>query len=399
MSAATQAYGGAPVAMAREATPSRGGRVVAASGRGDAFLLMLTAALLGLGLVLVYSASSVFAAQSYGDAEHFLSLQLKWAAVGALGMWLASRQKSELLERRATLLFFVTFVLCALVLVPGIGRLVGGARRWLALGPVGFQPSELAKLMVVIFLAAVLARRERKAPQDRPSLLVPVLVVQLPVLFILAEPDLGTALVIELIVACMVFAAGLRPRTLVLLGLAALPVVYHLVVGTPFRLQRLLSYIDPWAYRSTVGYQITESLISIGSGGTLGVGLGGGNHKLFFLPEAHTDFIFAILAEELGFVGVVCVLGAFALLVLRGAQISAKARTPFDCYLAAGLTALIGVPAVFNVCVATGLLPTKGLPLPFISYGGSNLAISLAAIGLLYRVARDGGEKSAGGRA
>jgi cell division protein FtsW len=389
-------------ALMRDSTTATGSRARIVPEKSDTFLLLLIAGLVGLGLILVYSSSSVFAAKTYGDSAHFLRLQLQWAGIGLVAFLVASRRRGEWLQGRAGLLFFGAMVLCALVLVPGIGRLVGGARRWLPLGGLGFQPSELAKLAVVVFLAAVLARRDRRAPEERPSLLVPVLVVQLPVAFILMEPDLGTALVIELIVACMVFAAGLRPRTLVLLGLAALPVVYHLVVGTPFRLQRLLSYIDPWAYRSTVGYQITESLISIGSGGAAGVGLGGGNHKLFFLPEAHTDFIFAILAEELGFVGVVCVLGAFALFVLRGGQISARARTSFDSYLAAGLTALIAVPALFNTCVATGLLPTKGLPLPFLSYGGSNLAVSLAAVGLLYRIAKDGGvreEARAGGRA
>jgi cell division protein FtsW len=218
-----------------------------------------------------------------------------------------------------------------------------------------------------------------------------------PVLLILVEPDLGTALVIELIVAVMVFAAGLRLRTLIMLGLAGLPVLYHLVVGTPFRLQRLLSYVDPWAYRSTVGYQITESLISIGSGGITGVGLGGGKQKLFFLPEAHTDFIFAILGEELGLIGVLLVLAAFVVFVWRGLRIAVHAKTAFDSYLALGLTALVGVPALFNAGVATGLLPTKGLSLPFVSYGGSNLVVTFMAVGMLLRL--DCGEGSGKHRA
>ena len=196
-------------------------------------------------------------------------------------------------------------------------------------------------------------------------------------------------MVIEMLMVLMVFAAGLRPRTLVILALAALPCLYHLIVGTPFRLRRLLSYIDPWAYRSTVGYQVTEALISIGAGGIWGVGLGAGKQKLFFLPEAHTDFIFAILAEELGLVGVTVLLLAFAVLLWRGGRLAMVARDPFDRYLALGLSGLIGIPAVFNVAVSTGLLPTKGLPLPFISYGGSNLVVTMMAVGLLFRIDRD----------
>ncbi len=355
----------------------------------DLVLLGASVVLLGLGLVLVYSASSAFAAKKFDDATHFLLYQ---AAYGLLGLglaWWANKKSSDVLAKVAPYFFGAASLACLVVLIPGIGKLANGARRWLAVGPLGFQPSELAKLAVVLVLALVLARRDRRTTHQRPSLLAPVLLVQVPVVLMLAEPDLGTALVIELVAAAMIFAGGLKPKTLLVLVLAALPALYHLVVGTPFRLQRLMSYIDPWAYRSSVGYQITESLISIGSGGLWGVGLGGGKHKLFFLPEAHTDFIFAILAEELGLIGVVVVLAAFALFVWRGFYIAIRARNPFDSYLAVGLTALVGVPAVFNVGVATGLLPTKGLPLPLISYGGSNLVMTLVAIGLLLRVAKD----------
>jgi cell division protein FtsW len=255
---------------------------------------------------------------------------------------------------------------------------------------MSFQPSEATKLAVVVLLAALLARRKAASRDGTPrGLLGPVLLTQVPVALILCEPDLGTALVIEGLMVLMVFAAGLRPRTLVVLALAAMPVLYHLIVGTPFRLRRVLGYIDPWAYRSTVGYQVTEALISIGSGGLLGVGLGDGKQKLFFLPEAHTDFIFAILAEELGLLGVCLLLTAFAVLIWRGLRLAMHAADTFDAYLALGLTSLIAIPAVFNACVATGLLPTKGLPLPFVSYGGSNLVVTLVAVGMLWRIDRD----------
>ncbi|MBI5511897.1 MAG: putative lipid II flippase FtsW [Deltaproteobacteria bacterium] len=375
-------------AMAREESRGHGG------GRKGlplcVWLVGAVAALVGIGIVLVYSSSSVFAARTYQDAEHFLRLQLGWAVLGLVGLWVATRTSAELLHRRAGLFLAVSLFLCAIVLIPGIGHLAGGARRWLTVAGVGFQPSEVAKVAVVLMMAAMLARRDSQSPEARQSLLVPVALAQVPVLLILAEPDLGTALVIEIIVGMMVFMAGLRLRTLGLIGLAALPVFYHLVVGTPFRLQRLLSFIDPWAYRSTIGYQVTEALISIGSGGVFGVGLGEGKHKLFFLPEAHTDFIFAILGEELGLVGVVALVGAFGIVIWRGLEAGRRAATGFDAYLAVGATMLLGVPAVFNLLVATGLLPTKGLPLPLISYGGSNLVLTLVALGLVMRVERDG---------
>lgn len=356
----------------------------------DSTLIVATTVLASIGLVLVYSASSVFSAKYYGDAQHFLVQQAIWTFVGAVALYGASRTSSERLFRMAPWLLLATVVLCALVLIPGVGKFVNGAQRRLVLGPVGFQPSELCKLAIILALARVLARREGKSVRERSSLLGPVFLVQIPALLILVEPDLGTVLVIELIVGIMVFVAGVRVRTLALLGLAALPILYHLIVATPFRLQRLLSYIDPWAYRSTVGYQITESLISIGSGGIAGVGLGGGKHKLFFLPEAHTDFVFAIIGEELGLIGISLVLVAFGVFVWRGLRIAARAKTPFEGYLALGLTALVGIPALFNAGVATGLLPTKGLSLPFISYGGSNLVVTFMAVGMLLAVGRNG---------
>jgi cell division protein FtsW len=373
-----------------------------AAAGSDLLLVGVTTILGGLGLVLVYSASAVFAAKVYhGDAQHFLVQQAGWALAGLAAMAVAMRVSSATLMRWAPWLLLGCMALCVAVLVPGLGKFVNGAHRRLAVGAVGFQPAELCKLAVILALARVLARREKKDESARGSLLGPVILVQVPVLLVLVEPDLGTALVIEGILAVMVFAAGVRLRTLALLALCAMPVLYGQVMGTEFRLKRMLSYLDPWAYRSTIGYQITESLISIGSGGVFGVGLGGGKQKLFFLPEAHTDFIFSILGEELGLLGIVLVLGCFVLLVWRGLRIAERARSPFDAYLALGVTALIGVPALFNAGVATGLLPTKGLSLPFVSYGGSNLVVSFVAIGILLRLGREqgGAQRRAGAEA
>jgi len=356
----------------------------------DALLIASVMIMLGLGIVLVYSSSSVFAARIHGDAEYFLKAQLGWAVLGLIGMVMAAHVPGEWLQKRAGLLFLGCVVLCVLVLIPGIGHLANGARRWITFAGVGFQPSELTKVAVVVAIAGILANRDANMKKDRSSLLVPVLIAQIPVALILKEPDLGTALVIELVVAVMVFSAGLRLRTLALVGLTALPVFYNQLMGTRWRIERILAWIDPWAYRSTTGYQVSESLISIGSGGLWGVGLGASKHKLFFLPAAHTDFIFALLAEELGFIGVMVVLCVVALFVARALRAAVGAVSSFDGYLAVGLGALVAVPAVFNMCVASGMLPTKGLPLPLVSYGGSNLLATLVAVGLLLRVARDG---------
>lgn len=353
----------------------------------DPVLAASVTVLLALGMVVVYSSSAVYAERNTGDALHFLRAQASWGALGLLAMLACARVGRAQLARQSAPLYFATVAALVAVLIPGIGRFVGGARRWLVLGPLTCQPSEAAKLTLVVALAQVFCKTGG-AQGGRRGLWVPIALCQLPVVLILAEPDLGTAIVIESILATLLFVSGLRLRVLGLLALAAAPVLYHLVVGTPFRLRRMLSYIDPWAFRSTIGYQVTEALISIGSGGLFGVGLGDGKQKLFFLPEAHTDFIFAILAEELGLFGVAVLLAAFAAFVARGLQLARRARHPFDRFLALGLTSLVGLPAVLNVSVATGLLPTKGLPLPFISYGGSNLLVTLAAVGLLWRIDR-----------
>ena len=200
---------------------------------------------------------------------------------------------------------------------------------------------------------------------------------------VLCEPDLGSAVVIELVTVGMLFVAGLRPRALLVLGLMGLPLLYHLVVGTPFRLARLLSFLDPWAFRSTSGYQVTEALISLGSGGLWGVGLGQGKQKLFFLPEAHTDFIFASLGEELGLVGALVTLALFGLIIGRGLWVAERAAGRFERRLALGLTLMLAVPVTMNLAVACGLMPTKGLPLPLLSYGGSHTLVSMTAVGLL----------------
>jgi cell division protein FtsW len=312
--------------------------------------------------------------------------------VGLVLLLCAACTPLKVWEKVSGWLYVGAVLLCGVVLIPGVGHYVGGARRWLVWSFVTLQPSEWSKYAVMVLVAALLAGRGvygRGWGQERLAL--PFVLAQIPIGLILAEPDLGTALVLEMVVLMMVFVGGIRARVFVWFGVLSLPVLYHVLLGTPFRLRRLLGYLDPWAYRSSVGYQVTEALISIGSGGMTGVGLGDGKQKLFFLPEAHTDFIFAVLAEELGWVGVCVLLCGFGVLVWRGARLALLADRPFQRYVALGTTLLIGVPAVFNVCVVTGLLPTKGLPLPLVSYGGSHTVMAMMGIGLLLRVSREQG--------
>jgi cell division protein FtsW len=272
------------------------------------------------------------------------------------------------------------------IFVPGLGHAAGGARRWVHLGPLNFQPSELAKPALILYLAWSLSRKQDRMADFKAGFLGPVLIAGIPIGLILLQPDFGTAVSLALVVCLMLFVAGARVSYLMGAGLLALPVVYHLVASTPYRMRRIMAFLDPWSTRHAAGYQVAESLISIGSGGLAGVGLGDGRQKLFFLPEAHTDFIYSIIGEELGLIGTVLIIALFALLVWRGLKAAYAAEDAFGAYLALGLTAILGLQASLNMAVAMGLLPTKGLTLPFISYGGTSLVLSLTAAGILLAV-------------
>jgi cell division protein FtsW len=253
---------------------------------------------------------------------------------------------------------------------------------------VSFQPAELAKLAMVVYLANSLARKAEKVKSFTVGFVPHMLVCAVMMALLLKQPDLGTAVILGLTTLILMFVAGARISYISIAFLAAAPIVYQAIVGTPWRLRRMLAYLDPWQYRFDVGYQITESLISIGSGGIFGLGLGDGKQKLFFLPEAHTDYIMAIVGEELGLVGLCAVSLAFGVLVWRGARAALRARDAFGCYMAFGITAMFGLQAVVNLGVVLGALPTKGLPLPFVSFGGSTLLVDLFAIGILLDISR-----------
>jgi cell division protein FtsW len=343
--------------------------------------------LLTLGLVMVYSSSAAYANRLFDDPTYFITKQVLYCGVG-LSMGWAATQVSVLsfLARKSGWLMLLAVFVCGIVLIDGVGVRVNNARRWLDLGFTRFQPSEFAKLAIIIFTAALLAKPIPRNASRQLYLFIPFFIAQVPIVLIKVEPDLGTAVVIELVLGSMLVVAGLKLRWVVIAFLAGLPIIYHDIMTTPFRLKRVISWFNPWLDRRGDGWQLTESMISIGAGGATGVGLGEGKKQLGFLPEAHTDFIFAILAEELGLVGVIVLLIAFSVVIWRGVRIALSASNLYHAYLATGLTALIAVPAAWNMAVATGLAPTKGLPLPFISSGGTNLVTSLVAIGLLLRI-------------
>lgn len=355
-------------------------------------LLFVCAVILVLiGVMMVYSASSVIALRKHGGSSYFLLRQLAWLVIGAGLMVFVSRIPYRLWQAAVAPLTLGCLLMLGLVLIPGVGQRINGAQRWIEIGPVTFQPSEFAKLGLVIFLAHYLSKGPNRLGDFARGLLPALAVVGAGVLLILREPDLGTAVSLGLVAFLMLFAGGARLRHLGALVLCMLPLLAYLVVGTEYRWRRLQAFWDPWQDPSGMGFQIIQSFLALGSGGQFGVGLGEGRQKLFYLPHPHTDFIFSVIGEELGLLGTLGVLACFALLVASGVRLAARLEEPFGQFLVLGLTLTIGVGALLNLAVATGLLPTKGLALPFVSYGGSALVANLIGIGLLWNVAKGGG--------
>lgn len=366
----------------------------------DPALLAVTLILALVGLVMVFSASAVVAGSRFHDPWYFLKRQLAWLGAGLLVMHLVSKIDYSLWKKLSVPLLFLTTVLLVLVLVPSFGSAAKGARRWLHVGPINIQPAELAKFVVVIYVAAYVSKKQDQLTQFARGLLPPLIILGVLSGLVLLEPDLGTVVVMGLVVVTLLFLAGARIKHLGLLSLCALPAVAVLIFGSSYRRQRLMTFLSPWKNASDSGFQITQSFLAFGSGGPFGVGLGEGKQKLFFLPEAHTDFVLALVGEELGLVGSVAIVLLFGLFVVKGFQIAGRARNPFGRHLAMGITMLVGMQALVNAGVVTGLLPTKGLTLPFVSYGGSSLVANLFGVGILLNISRDrqGGRESGGPR-
>ncbi len=357
--------------------------VSAAPVRFDALLLCAVLSLVSLGLVMVYSASAVMAEDKLGDSFYFLNRQLMAVGMGVVAMAVGMKVGWRRLARLAYPLLLVTLVLLVLVLIPGIGTTVGGARRWIRLPGFGLQPAEVAKFAWVVYLSYSLAKKREKVASFSVGFLPHLLLCGLLVGLCMLQPDFGSSVLLVFLLFALLFAAGTKLSYLVGSVLLALPLAYAAIATSPYRMKRVLAFLDPWAHRHDIGYQVAESLMSIGSGGLTGLGLGDGRQKLFFLPEAHTDFIFAIIGEELGLIGVGVLVALYAVIIWRGVRASLAAPEVFGTYLGLGITSIIAFQATVNMCVAMGLLPTKGLTLPFVSYGGSSLVVLMGAAGVL----------------
>ncbi|MCI0421902.1 MAG: putative lipid II flippase FtsW [Acidobacteria bacterium] len=357
----------------------------------DKWLFAVTVALVLSGVIMVFSASAVLANEKFHSPLYFLLRQGVWAFLGLAGM--AMLMHVDHRQYRRPLLIYTGLFVCAVLLVAVFFVDKNhNTHRWFRLGAFSFQPSELSKLFIVAYLAFFLEKRMGQINDWRHTLL-PCLVVVLPFVgLIVAEPDLGTSVCIATVAFIVLFTAGLRYSYAAGVVLSAIPVLFGLVYFFPYRLKRVLVFLDPWKDPLDAGFQITQSLIALGSGGLFGLGLMEGKQKLFFLPEPHTDFIFSVIGEERGLAGTVAILLLFAVFLWRGLRLSLRAPDPFGRYLGVGLTMMIACQAFINMSVVMSLLPTKGIPLPFISSGGSSLLISLLGVGVLLNISQHGRE-------
>jgi cell division protein FtsW len=357
--------------------------------RGDRLVLVIAFILIAIGIGMIYSASAVMAQKRFGDSAYFLKRQLLWLAVGVVLLLIFARIDLKTMRSWALPLLLVGIIALVVVLLPVIGVTVKGARRWLKLGLLTVQPGELVKVGMLLYLAHYLAKKGERIEDFRIGFVPPLLVIGLILGLVLVEPDLGTAAVIGLVAVCLLFVGGARLGHLTMLVLATLPVLYLLIAKVGYRRQRMFTFLDPWSDPEGRGFQMIQSFLALGGGGPFGVGLGEGRQKLFFLPEPHTDFVLSMLGEELGFLGTSIVILLLALFVAKGFMIALAAEDPFGRYLALGVSFLVAFHTLINVGAISGLLPTKGLPLPFLSYGGSSLVVNMIGTGMLISVSRD----------
>lgn len=354
----------------------------------DFILFFTVIALLSFGVVMVYSSSAVSAYVNFNDSYYFFKRQIIWVTLGMIAMLFAIHVDYHVWRKLAVPILIVTIILLILVLIPGLGKVVNGARRWLGFGSLYLQPSEIAKLGMVIFSSASLSRHQEKITNFMKGL-APQLLILLAVFgLILKEPDLGTALAIGGTVFIMLFTAGAKLSHLASLGLVGVVGIIAAIILEPYRLKRLLAFNNPWADPLDTGYHIIQSLYALGSGGLFGVGLGRSREKFLYLPEPHTDFIFAILGEELGFIGTITVILLFFLFAWRGFKVAIGAPDLYGSMLAGGLTTMIIIQAMMNIAVVTASMPVTGIPLPFISFGGSALIFTLIGVGILLNISR-----------
>ena len=360
--------------------------------RGDVFLLVLVVAMVLFGLLMVYSSSYIFAEERTGDGFTYIRKQFFYALLGMGALWVSSRVPHQKWYRWAPVALFTVITFLVLVLIPGVGSRVGGAQRWINLGLFRFQPAELAKMVGVMFVARQLVRHQRELSDFRKGVIAPVALLIPVMALLLAQPDFGSTVLLAGTTFILMFLAGVRPLYLFGGLFGGLSAATLLVVTSSYRMARVMTFLDPWRDPSGKGFQVIQSMLGLHNGSLFGQGLGNGKEKLFFLPEAHNDFIFAVIGEELGFIGVAAVILAYIFFIYRGLKISWVAlhqrQDRFGFYLGSGISLILGLQAFVNMGVVMGLLPTKGLTLPFISYGGSALVLNLFAIGILYSISK-----------
>ncbi|WP_392536284.1 putative lipid II flippase FtsW [Legionella sp. 227] len=355
----------------------------------DKWLISVVIGLLIIGLMMVASSSVMISTKYFHQPFHFLIRQACYLFAGLMIALIVIRTDSSVWERISMPMLLICLLMLLIVLIPGIGRSVNGSRRWLALGPIGIQVSELAKLTMIFYLSGYLVRQQKAVSNSILGFIKPMVILGVVSFLLLLEPDFGATVVISGTVMAMLFLAGVKLRYYIGLMCVVMAALAFLAVSSPYRVARLTAFLDPWADQYNSGYQLTQSLIAFGRGGWFGAGLGESIQKLLYLPEAHTDFLFAVLAEELGLIGILMVMVLYTILVIRGLTIAYNAHVQerlFASYTAYGLTFWLGLQAAINMGVNSGLLPTKGLTLPLMSYGGASMVINCVVIALLLRI-------------
>lgn len=356
----------------------------------DRWIIICALSLLALGLLMVASASMVISDRQFGYPFHYFIRQLTYLCLGLIIAWIATHIPIRVWKRYSGFLFLFSFFLLIVVLVPGIGKVVNGSRRWISFGFISLQVSEAIKSVAILYLASYLQRYQDEVREELKGFLKPMLLMAILSSLLLLEPDFGAVVVITMTYMALLFLAGVRLWPFCVLLILVILVLALLALLSPYRLQRLTTFLNPWHNQFGSGYQLTQSLIAFGRGGLFGVGLGNSVQKLFYLPEAHTDFLFAVLAEELGLAGELLLIALFTLLIGRIVVIGRRAENNsylFSAYIAYGVALWLGLQAIINIGVSAGMLPTKGLTLPFISYGGSSILVNCLVIGIILRIA------------
>lgn len=356
--------------------------------RVDLYIVLAVMFLVSVGLLMVYSTSSIYALDTHNDSTYYLKRHLIFLVAGLFIMTIVANINYMALKKIAFVLYLAGLVFLVLVLMPQIGNEVGGARRWIDLGHFSFQPTEVAKYFLVVYLAHLFSKNREQAQTFSKSVLPYLLITGFYILLMMMQPDFGMVVILIAMFGFMMFMAGINFKYIAGLGFCAVAFMAAAILSADYRMNRIFSFMDPWKDPQGQGYQAVQSFVAFCMGGLTGTGLGDGTQKLYYLPQVHTDFIFSLIGEELGFIGVITVIIAFLFLIYRGFKAAANAPDLFGFFLAFGCIILIALQAAINMAVSVGVFPTKGLTLPFISYGGSSLISSLGAIGLVLSVSR-----------